>query len=201
MAIAGGGFPAAIPDGTAMVVVAEADGGEDEAAAGRELLVEALTDGASELHAPESAADVEAIWRWREGIGLVVAAHLGGKMSEDVGVPVDRLAEAIAGTLEIGRRHGLETCSWGHAGDGNLHSTFLIRRTEADDLGRAHDAIDELFGLAIDLGGTISGEHGVGLVKNGQLRRQWEPAAVGLHEGVKRLFDPTGVFNPGKKLA
>jgi FAD/FMN-containing dehydrogenase len=199
MAIAGGAFPVAVPDGTEIVIVGEADGSVREAAEGRELLAEALSDGALAVHAPEAASGVDALWRWREGVGLVVAGHLGGKLSEDVAVPVDRLADAIQGTLEIARRHGLEGCSWGHAGDGNLHSTFMVRRTASDDLGRAHRAIDELFGMAIGLGGTISGEHGVGIVKGGQLRRQWSPAAVDLHEGVKRLFDPSGVFNPGKK--
>jgi FAD/FMN-containing dehydrogenase len=68
-------------------------------------------------------------------------------------------------------------------------------------LARAERAAHELFKLAIALGGTISGEHGVGVLKNGQLRTQWEPRAVELHGAVKRLFDPKGLLNPGKKLA
>jgi glycolate oxidase len=68
-------------------------------------------------------------------------------------------------------------------------------------LALAERASDELFALAIALGGTVSGEHGVGALKNGQLRTQWEPRAVELHTAVKRLFDPQGLLNPGKKLA
>jgi len=110
------------------------------------------------------------------------------------------LADAIERTLEIGERHGLEACSWGHAGDGNLHSTFLLDPGDEDQLGHAHNAAEELFGMAIELGGTISGEHGLGLLKNGQLRRQWSPAAVALHRSVKAALDPKGLMNPGKKL-
>jgi FAD/FMN-containing dehydrogenase len=103
--------------------------------------------------------------------------------------------------VTIGRRHGLEACSWGHAGDGNLHSTFLVAPDDADELERANRASQDLFDLALRLGGSVSGEHGVGVLKAGQLSRQWAPAAVALHEAVKRAFDPQGLMNPGKKAA
>ncbi len=129
-----------------------------------------------------------------------MTAQRGGKLSEDVAVPVDRLAEAVEETVAIGARHGLEACSWGHAGDGNLHASFLLEPGDADELARAGAAARELFAMAIRLGGTISGEHGVGLLKNGELARQWSPAAVALHRAVKAALDPAGVLNPGKKL-
>ena len=116
-------------------------------------------------------------------------------------VPIDRLQEAIDATVEIGRRHDLEACSWGHAGDGNLHSTFMIDLEDPAELERAEQAAEDLFALAVALGGSVSGEHGIGLVKNGQIARQWEPAAVAMHEAIKRAFDPKGLLNPGKKLA
>jgi FAD/FMN-containing dehydrogenase len=116
-------------------------------------------------------------------------------------VPLDRLLEAIEATVEIGRRHGLEACSWGHAGDGNLHSTFLVSLEEPGELERAERAASELFALAAELGGAVSGEHGLGWVKRGALERQWAPAALDLHEAVKRAFDPKGLLNPGKKPA
>ena len=103
------------------------------------------------------------------GVSHAVTAQGGGKLSEDVAVPIDRLAEAIDETVAIGDRHGLTACSWGHAGDGNLHSTFLLTPGDEDQLRRAGEAAEELFAMAIRLGGTVSGEHGVGLLKNGQL--------------------------------
>jgi D-lactate dehydrogenase len=122
-------------------------------------------------------------------------------VSEDIVVPVDRLREALAGTAEIAARHGLESCSWGHAGDGNLHATFLVDREDDAELERAAAAAEDLFALAVALDGSISGEHGVGFVKRGQLARQWPPRAIALHEAIKQVFDPDNLLNPGKKAA
>jgi glycolate dehydrogenase FAD-linked subunit len=193
-------FPIAVPDG-AFAVLTEADGSHAEAHAGREALREALAEGALGVHAPEPAADIAALWAWRGGVSLAITAVRGSRVSEDIAVPVDRLAEAIDATVAIGARHGLEAMSWGHAGDGNLHSSFLLGRGDGVAMPRAERAAHELFEVAIALGGTVSGEHGVGVLKNGQLRAQWEPRAVELHAAVKRLFDPKGLLNPGKKLA
>jgi FAD/FMN-containing dehydrogenase len=134
-------------------------------------------------------------------LSLAVTAERGGKVSEDIVVPLDRLREAVDGTLEIGRRHDLPACSWGHAGDGNLHSTFLVSPDDPGGLERAGRAVEDLFALAARLGGSISGEHGVGWAKRGQLARQWEPRALDLHAEIKRCFDPKGLLNPGKKVA
>ena len=185
--------------GRGFAVIVEADGSAEEAAAARAELAGALADGALELVAPGGAAAEAEIWEWRRAVSHAVVAWRGGKIGEDIAVPVDRLAEAVRGTAEIGRRHGLETCSYGHAGDGNVHASLLVGRDDQDGHRRARAACDQLFELAVGLGGTVSGEHGVGVFKNGQLRRQWAPRAVDLHRAVKLAFDPDNLFNPGKK--
>jgi glycolate oxidase subunit GlcD len=200
VAIAGPSFPGPVPGG-AFMVLAEVDGSKEEVERLSAETVGVLGEDTVAVHAPESAADVAALWRWRDGVSLVVQAHRGGKASEDIVVPLDRLGEAIEETLAIGRRHDLAACSWGHAGDGNLHSTFLLAPEREDELARAAAATAELFALAVRLGGSISGEHGVGWVKRGRLALQWAPQAIALHEGIKRVFDPKGLFNPGKKVA
>jgi FAD/FMN-containing dehydrogenase len=154
--------------------------------------------GATRMDAPDDGRE---LWRWREGVSLAVVARRGGKLSEDVAVPLDRLADAVEETLAIGARHGLEACSWGHAGDGNLHSTFLLEPGNAAQLERAEAAAEELFDMAVRLGGTVSGEHGLGRLKAGRLARQWPPAALEAHRAIKRALDPKGLFNPGKKVA
>ncbi|HEX3874605.1 MAG TPA: FAD-linked oxidase C-terminal domain-containing protein [Solirubrobacteraceae bacterium] len=191
-------FPA--PAATGFVVIAEADGSAAEAARLRAELVGVLDDGALGIHAPLARRDVADLWRWRAGVSQAVTARRGGKLSEDIVVPVDRLADAIQATLEIGARHDLETCSWGHAGDGNLHSTFMIDPAHPDQLARAERAAADLFELAVRLDGSISGEHGIGRVKAGRLRNSWPDALVGLHQRTKAAFDPKGLMNPQVKL-
>ena len=196
-----GSFPGPIPIGTGLVLIAESDGEQAAAKGGQVALAEAMSTDALDVRTPTSSTEIEALWRWREGIGIAADAWRGGKISEDIVVPVDRLADAIEATVEIGARHGLTAGSWGHAGDGNLHSTFMFDRGNDDELRRANDAAAEIFDMAIALGGSISGEHGIGLVKNGQLRKQWDRMAVDLHSHIKSLFDPASLLNPGKKLA
>jgi glycolate oxidase subunit GlcD len=198
---AGGSFSSGLPPQAEFLLIAEADGSAPEATRLQAELVEVLSETALSVHAPEQPRAVTELWRWRAGVSLAVTAQRGGKASEDIVVPVDRLGEAIEATLEIGRRHGLPACSWGHAGDGNLHSTFLIDPHDAAELERSERAAGELFELAARLGGSVSGEHGLGWVKRGALAQQWPPAALAAHEAIKHALDPKGLFNPGKKLA
>jgi FAD/FMN-containing dehydrogenase len=199
MDAAGAAFPGGPLRG--FVVLAEADGSAAEAARLRGELIEALSPAAEHVHAPEQLAAVRALWRWREGVTLVVTATRGAKLSEDIAVPVERLAEAIEETAAIGARHGLEACSWGHAGDGNVHATFMLDPADDAQRARADAAAGELFDLALRLGGTVSGEHGLGVLKAGQLARQWAPGALAAHRAIKSALDPKGLFNPGKKQA
>jgi len=200
MRYAGAGFPTEIPAG-AFCVITEADGSHDEAAHVRADALELLGEDAIALFAPERPAEIAALWRWRDGVALRVDAQRGGKASEDIAVPLDRIAEGIEESLAIGRRLGLDACSWGHAGDGNLHSTYLFSREDPDAVARATKVSEELFSLALRLGGTISGEHGVGAVKTRWLAQQLGPKASELHAAIKQAFDPKNLLNPGKKTA
>ncbi len=195
-----GAYPFQCPPDAGFMVLAEADGSPEETSTVVSELREALADGALDVHTPTSTADIAALWRWRDGVSLAVEAKRGGKISEDLVVPLDRLEDMIEATLRIAHEHGLQACSWGHAGDGNLHSTFLIDPHDQAEVSRAHTAAQKLYALAAAYGGSISGEHGLGWVKRGHLAMQCNPATLALHGAVKHAFDPKGLMNPGKKL-
>lgn len=200
VAAAAAAFPAPL-EHTGVMLIAEADGSPQRAKAVRAELIEALAGESGQVvHAPDDRQEITSLWRWRDGVSLAVAAQLGGKLSEDIVVPVDRLAEAIDGILEIGARHNLPACSWGHAGDGNVHATFMVASDDHHQLQRAEAAAHELFALAVDLGGTLSGEHGIGTLKREELARRWSHTDRRLHQGIKNVFDPKGLINPGKLI-
>jgi glycolate oxidase subunit GlcD len=200
LAIAGATFPGELPEGAGFLVAAEVDGSRAEAEHERRELREALEGEALGFYAPETPTEIAELWRWRGGIGFAIYAQKGGALSEDIAVPLDRLQEAVEQTFAIGRRHDVEALSFGHAGDGNVHSVFLFDPDDPAESERAQDACEEIFELAIRLGGTVTGEHGIGILKAGQLERQWPPASVALHRKVKAAFDPKGLLNPGKKV-
>jgi glycolate oxidase subunit GlcD len=200
LGITGGTFPVPIPEGAGFLVVAEADGAADEAERVREELLEVLGDGAMVVHAPREASEIEAVWRWREGVSFAVTALLGQKISTDMGVPVERLAESIAESIELASRHDVLACSWGHAGDGNIHTSYMYSPETADGYTKAVAAVDEFSEHVLAVGGTLAAEHGVGSMKLAHLAEQFTPRRLELQAEVKRIFDPKGLLNPGKKL-
>jgi FAD/FMN-containing dehydrogenase len=187
---------AVLAEGEQPAVLDFLDGGA-LAAAGRPGHGFALLAEGAEL---DGAVESRDVWRWREGIAHAVAARRGGKLSEDVAVPLARLAELVDGTVEIGARHGLEACSWGHAGDGISHGAFLIDRADPDEIRRAHAAAEELFDLTLRLGGTLSGEHGLGRLKAHRAEEALGATTVAAMRAVKAALDPAGILNPGVKL-
>ena len=192
------GYPGDLPAGAEFAVLAEADGTLAGATAERDLIADMLRPTASDLIAP-GPEDAARIWAWRDGVSLAVLARHGGKLSEDIAVPVDRLAEAVLGVRALGEEVGLETTSWGHAGDGNLHASFMFDRDDPDQLARATAAAPRLFALARSLGGTISGEHGVGRFKVAAAAEQ-DPALLAVQRRLKDALDPHGIMNPGAKV-
>ena len=195
----GATFPFGLPDGDVFMVIVEADGAADEARRVAAQLQTELADDALAVHAPTDPAQVAELWRWRGGVGFALFAQKGGAFSEDIAVPLDKLRDVARETLEIGDRNDVVALSFGHAGDGNIHSTFLFSPDDADEERRADAACHELFDLALRLEGTVTGEHGIGWLKRGQLERQLGPAGFDLHLRIKQALDPKGLLNPGKK--
>jgi glycolate oxidase subunit GlcD len=198
LAMVAGSYPGTVPAGAGFALLAEVDGSHAEAQAQHAALLEVLEQGALAIEQP---AHAPALWRWRDGLNGVVTGVRGGKVSEDVVFPVERLAEGLERFEQIAARHGLRSCAWGHGGEGNVHATVLVDRASERELDAAEAVADELFALTASLGGSITGEHGVGWLKRGRLAAQWDARALELHEQIKVAFDPKGLLNPGKKLA
>lgn len=120
---------------------------------------------------------------------------------EDATVPRAQIAPMVAAIQEISRRFDLHICTFGHAGDGNLHPTCMTDARNHEEIERVEEAFAEIFAAAIELGGTITGEHGVGIVKAPYL--EWKVGAAGIEvmKGIKKAFDPDNLLNPGKMFA
>ena len=170
LSYSGDTYPFGVPEGAAFMVITEADGAEPEARRVAAELHAALADDAVAVHAPQAAAEVAELWRWRSSVAFAILAQRGGAFSEDIAVPLDRLRDVARETLALGERHGIPSLSFGHAGDGNIHSTFLFSPDDPGQAERADAACHELFELALALGGTVTGEHGIGWLKRGQLQ-------------------------------
>jgi glycolate oxidase len=117
---------------------------------------------------------------------------------EDATVPRSELARMLRFITDAARRHGVEVATFGHFGDGNLHPTFLTDERNADEMHRVEEAMKEIFAYALSLGGTLTGEHGVGLAKKAFLRGQLGDDSFGLLHAIKRTLDPDNLLNPGK---
>ena len=198
LAITAAAYPGEVPPQSGFALICEVDGSQAEARVQRDALVELLGEGALAVHEPP---DTRALWRWRDGANPAVTAAHGAKVSEDVVFPLERLTEGLERFERIASAHGLDSCAWGHGGEGNVHATVLVDPSSDAELDAAEEIGEELFTLVVELGGSIAGEHGVGWLKRGRLASQWDRRAVELHEQIKRAFDPKGLLNPGKKLA
>jgi glycolate oxidase subunit GlcD len=185
------------PPGAGFALIVEVDGSAADTAAQRAEAA-AMLSAAVAVHEP---IEPGALWRWRDGVNPAVTGMRGAKVSADVVVPIERLHDALARFEAIAAGQGLRSCAWGHAGEGNLHATVLVDPSSEQELDAADRTMQELYGVIAEMEGSIAGEHGVGLLKRGQLARQWPARAVELHEQIKRAFDPKNLLNPGKKLA
>ena len=184
-------------DGDALLLI-EVDGADERSvAADLERLVPLL---GSEPDVARTEADVERLWALRRGLSPALVASAPDFLFEDVCVPISRIPEALREIEEVARRHRLRIPVFCHAGDGNLHPSVLFDRRAGDEAERAGAAEADLLRLALSLGGTISAEHGIGLLKLPWLAEELDPVALDQMRAIKRALDPNGILNPGKLL-
>jgi glycolate oxidase len=190
--------PYRFPDGCGAAVLCEVDG--DETQSCREELARlgeiCLAEGAVDILYAANDAQRRDLWETRRAVSINLKALHPRKLSEDVVVPRSRIADMVAKVSEVGRRLGLEVACYGHAGDGNLHANVLY--DEESQRPVVEQAVAEMLEAAVELGGTITGEHGVGLAKRDFLALEQGPGVIALQRRLKAVFDPLGILNPGK---
>ncbi len=181
------------------VLLIEVDGDADEVAKQANGIRELLQGvNAREVRVANNAQETQRLWSARRAISPALYEMRAQKFSEDVTVPISRIVDLIVGATKIAQQHKLVHASYGHAGDGNMHVNFLYDADNPDETRRADTAREELFRLTLSLGGTISGEHGVGVAKRPFIAWEQGPALLDLQRRLKRAFDPLNIFNPGK---
>jgi D-lactate dehydrogenase len=179
-----------------MIEVDGATAGLDEAAA--TVRKAATVEGTVDIAAATTPQEVRQLWQTRKALSPALRSIAPKKINEDVVVPVSRLPRLIAGLEELEKKYQIVIVNFGHAGNGNIHVNLLVDPDEGDQLERAQRCLDEVFSLVLQLNGTLSGEHGVGLEKRDYVSREIEPATLDLMKRIKNQFDPNGILNPGK---
>ncbi|RJX31830.1 MAG: FAD-binding protein [Desulfarculus sp.] len=188
------------PQAEAMLIV-DVDGPPEVVRRQAQDLARILRDrGGQQVQVALEPAEAEALWRARRAVGPAVRTIAPSILNEDVVVPLGRLVTLMAAVHRIGAEHGLPIPTFGHAGDGNLHVNVMYDPSDPAQSQAAHRAVSEVFAVVLSLGGTLSGEHGVGLAKLGYVGARLDPVALELMRGLKRLFDPAGILNPHKAI-
>ncbi|MFF4400149.1 FAD-binding oxidoreductase [Streptomyces sp. NPDC001480] len=154
--------------------------------------------GATEVVPAEDAAESELLLQARRMALVALEAVKGTTMIDDVCVPRSRLAEMLEGVERIAEKYRLTIGVCAHAGDGNTHPTVCFDAQDVEESRRARESFDEIMALGLELGGTITGEHGVGVLKKEWLAREVGPVGLEMQRAVKQVFDPLGILNPGK---
>ena len=189
------------PHGVAAVLLIEVDGPEDQASQdGEEIGALCRIHKAMATEYADRPGEQERLWKIRREISPSLARLAPDKINEDVCVPRDQMLSFLKGVKGIARGHDLLIPTFGHAGDGNFHVNIMYDRRDEGQNTDAQIALEEIFDLTLQLGGTLSGEHGIGLVKRDYLKKQYREVELDFMRQVKKAFDPEGLFNPGKIL-
>jgi D-lactate dehydrogenase (quinone) len=189
-----------IPPAGALLMI-EVDGAPASLDAAVEAVAAAARgEGLIALGMTRDATEAAKLWSARKALSPALRTIAPNKINEDVVVPVSRVPELVAGVQAISRDTGIHIVNFGHAGNGNIHVNLLFRDDDANAVAQAPGALSRVFDLVIALGGTLSGEHGIGLDKRAFMPRAIDPPTLALMRAIKSQFDPACILNPGKLL-
>lgn len=183
---------------TEALLMIEVDGSDADIAAAQQAISKAAAHPGL-LHL-ETMREPERLWAARKALSPLLKDIAPKKINEDVVVPVSCLPQLLSSIEEICTRHRIRNVNFGHAGNGNIHVNLLVNPDDGEEMQRAEPCLSEIFDCVLALNGTLSGEHGVGQEKRPYVDRELSPASLALMRGIKQVFDPAGILNPGKVL-
>ncbi|MCX8026388.1 MAG: FAD-binding protein [Thermodesulfovibrionales bacterium] len=188
-----------LPQGYSALLLIEVDGMSKESVESEAMAVkDVVTQNNGELKIAETDAERDKIWSARRAALPALAQLSPTTVLEDATVPRSRLTEMLLEVDKIAKKYNLKIGTFGHAGDGNLHPTILADERNKEEMERVHKAVDEIFAAALKLGGTLSGEHGIGIAKLKYLKDEIGDSGIALMRNIKTAIDPKGIMNPGK---
>ncbi len=185
-------------DAEAVLLVA-VDGSKEEVERNAQMIERIIGEnGGFDILRAKSKQEEDKLWDVRRAISPSLMKYGTLKINEDVVVPRSKVPELVARIEQIGKKHNTFVANFGHAGDGNIHVNFVVDRNDSDAIVRARQCVSETFQLSVELGGTISGEHGIGYVKAQYMDYAIDKPTLEVMKGIKKVFDPNGILNPGK---
>jgi len=184
------------------ILLVETDG-QEETSVAREIEAAAeicTRHGARKVTVAKDESERQGLWKARRSVAPALARLAPNKLGEDITVPRSAIPEAVRRLKQVSAKYGLPIVIFGHAGDGNLHPNILFDKRDPQQWAKVEQMVAEEFAIALDLGGTLSGEHGVGTLKRPYLERALGPVSVDIQKRIKQALDPNNILNPGKVL-
>ena len=189
-----------LPDWAGGILIGDVDGNlEEELIYQLNILEKSFKEnGAKEFIVAKNDEEANKLWTARRNASPSITIYGSKKLNEDISVPRSKLPEALDGIYEICKKYDLVVPCFGHAGDGNIHVNVMVDKEDKAQIEKGHKAIEEIFEFVVSLGGTLSGEHGIGLSKAPYMNIAFSEAELNLFRAIKKAFDPNNILNPNK---
>ena len=189
-----------LPNHAGGILVGDVDGNlEDEIDYQLEVLKNSFKEnGATDFIVADTNKEAQELWYARRNASPSITIYGNKKLNEDISVPRSKLPEALEGIYTIGKKYGLKIPCFGHAGDGNIHVNVMVNQENKKELEDGYKAVEEIFKLVVNLEGTLSGEHGIGLSKAPYMHLAFSEGEMELFRSIKKAFDPNNILNPYK---
>ena len=190
--------PVGIPRNVEALLLIELDGHPSAITKQAEKIIEICESLNAEVKMAEDAAARDKLWEARRSISPALYHMNPTKINEDIVVPRDKIPDILKKLRRLSEESGIQIVNFGHAGDGNIHVNIMVDKKDAEKYQKAESLVREIFDMTLRLGGTISGEHGIGITKASYLSMEIKKHELELMKGIKNLFDPKNILNPGK---